>query len=79
MFTPWNSSSACLLANSDRIGGDRIDLLNRGHAIPLGLYAPCSMRYACPSTGAQPFFKQVSHKAPSTHIEGGAFLFCLGD
>jgi hypothetical protein len=24
------------------------------------------------------FFKQVSHKAPLTHIEGGAFLFCSG-
>ena len=36
MFTPWNSFSACLLARSDRIGGDRLDLLNRGHVIPLG-------------------------------------------
>ena len=36
MFTPWNSFSACLLAKSDRIGGDHLDLLNRGHAIPLG-------------------------------------------
>ena len=24
------------------------------------------------------FFKQGSHKAPLTHIEGGAFLFCSG-
>ncbi len=24
------------------------------------------------------FFKQVSHKAPLTHIEGGACLFCSG-
>jgi len=35
--TGVNSSSACLLAKSDRIGADRIDLLNRGDAIPLGL------------------------------------------
>ncbi len=27
--------------------------------------------------GVRPFFKQVSHKAPPTHIEGGAFLSCL--
>ena len=60
--TGVNSSSACLLAKSDRIGADRIDLLNRGDAIPLGV---------------QLFFKQVSHKAPLTHKEGGAFLFCL--
>ncbi len=38
-------------------------------------YAPCALRHACHSTGVQPFFKQVSHKAPSTHKEGGAFLF----
>jgi hypothetical protein len=25
-----------------------------------------------------PFFEEVSHKAPPTHIEGGAFSFCLG-
>jgi len=60
--TGVNSFSACLLAKSDRIGADRIDLLNRGDAIPLGV---------------QLFFKKVSHKAPPTHIEGGAFLFCL--
>ena len=36
MPTPWNSFSACLLAKSDRIGRDRLDLLNRGDAIPLG-------------------------------------------
>ena len=53
---------ACLLAKSDRIGADRIDLLNRGDAIPLGV---------------QLFFKQGSHKAPLTHKEGGAFLFYL--
>ncbi len=62
MFTPCNACPACLLAKSDRIGADRIDLLNRGDAIPLGV---------------QLFFKKVSHKAPPTHIEGGAFLFCL--
>ena len=60
--TGVNSSSACLLAKSDRIGADRIDLLNRGDAIPLGV---------------QLFFKKVSHKAPLTYNEGGAFLFCL--
>ncbi len=63
-FTPWNSFSACLLAKSDRIGGDRIDLLNRGNVIPLGV---------------QLFLKKISHKAPPTHIEGGAFLFCPVD
>jgi len=31
----------------------------------------------CYSTGVKPFFKKVSHKAPLTHKEGGAFLFCL--
>jgi hypothetical protein len=36
MPAPWNSYSACLLAKSDRIGGDRLDLLNRGHVIPPG-------------------------------------------
>ena len=40
MFTPWNSFSACLLAKSDRISGDRLDLLNRGHVIPLGFTPP---------------------------------------
>ena len=59
MFTLWNSFSTCLLAKSDRIGADRIDLLNQGDAIPLGV---------------RPFFKQVSHKAPPTHNEGGAFF-----
>ncbi len=43
-FTPWNSFSACLLARSDRIGEDRLNLLHRGDAIPLGV---------------QLFFKQV--------------------
>ena len=37
MPAPWNSFSACLLARSDRIGGDRLDLVNRGHVIPPGL------------------------------------------
>ena len=46
-------------------------------SISLALYAPCTMRHACYPAGAQSFFKQVSHKAPSTHNEGGAFLFCL--
>ena len=85
MFTPWNSSSACLLARSDRIGGDRLDLLNLGDVIPPGLHAPyvlcyalCSMRHACYSTGVQSFFKQVSHKAPPAHKEGGAFCFARG-
>jgi len=73
--TGVSSFSACLLAKNDRIGGDRLDLLNRGHVIPLGLYAPCSMHHACRSTGVQPFLKKVSHKAPLTHNEGGAFLF----
>jgi len=36
MPAPWNSYSACLLAKSDRIGGDRLDLLHRGGVIPLG-------------------------------------------
>jgi len=36
MPAPWNSFSACLIAKSDRIGADRIDLFNRGDAIPLG-------------------------------------------
>ena len=89
MFTPCNVYPACLLGRSDRIGRARLDLVNRGHVIPLGLSsefripssefgnAPCSMHHACYSTGARPFFKQVSHKAPLTHNEGGAFLFCL--
>ncbi len=36
MFTPWNSFSACLLAKSDHIGGDRLDLAHQGGVIPLG-------------------------------------------
>jgi len=35
--TGVNSFSACLLAKSDRIGGDRLDLLHRDGVIPLGL------------------------------------------
>ncbi len=79
MPAPWNSSSACLrapreihisdsaayftgVARSDRIGGGRLNLLNRGHAIPLGVRS---------------FFKKGSHKAPSTHNEGGAFFLFL--
>jgi hypothetical protein len=62
MPAPWNYFSACLLAKSDRIGEDRLDLLHRGGVIPLGV---------------QLFFKQGSHKAPSTRKEGGVFLFCL--
>jgi len=60
--TGVNSSSACLLAKKDRIGRARLDLVNRSDAIPLGV---------------QLFFKKISHKAPSTQKEGGAFLFCL--
>jgi len=48
--TGVNSFSACLLAKSDRIGGDRLDLLNRGHVIAPGRevhresrgFAPCN-------------------------------------
>ncbi len=62
-FTPWNSFSACLLAKNDRIGRARLDLVNRGDAIPLGV---------------QLFFKKISHKAPLTHNEGGALCFARG-
>ena len=41
--------------------------------------ALCPLRHACYSPGVRQFFKQVSHKAPSTHIEGGAFLLCPVD
>ena len=64
MFTPWNSFSACLLAKNDRIGRARLDLVNQGDAIPLGV---------------RPFLKKVSHKAPPTHNEGGAFCFTPWD
>ncbi len=98
--TGVNSSSACLLAKSDRIGGDHLDLLNQGHVNPLGLssefripssefgnapyalcYALCPLRHAlygmhhaCYPAGVQLFFEEVSHKAPSSQKEGGAFL-----
>jgi len=49
-FTPWNSFSACLLAKSDLIGGDRLDLVNRGSVIPLGP-TPCN---ACPVGSGNP-------------------------
>ncbi len=39
-------------------------------------HAPCAMLVT--PLGVQLFFKQRSHKAPLTHIEGGAFLFCSG-
>ena len=77
------------VAKKDRIGRARLDLVNQGHVNPLGLSsefwipssefgnAPCSMHHACRSTGVRSFLKKVSHKAPSTHNEGGAFLFCL--
>jgi len=46
---PWNFSSACLVARSGRTGEDSLDLLNRGHVIPLGLYAPYALCYSlCP-------------------------------
>ena len=35
--TGVNPFSACLLGRSDSIGGNRLDLLNQGDAIPLGL------------------------------------------
>ena len=55
MFTLWNSCSACLAAKSDCIGGDRLDLLNRGHVIPPGRevhhqsrgFAPWNFGSAC--------------------------------
>ncbi len=96
--TGVNSFSACLLAKSDSIGGDRLDFLNRGQVIPLGstpwnavfpvkhpslgIFAIASgqnsyYRGELIPLGVWPFFKQVSHKAPPTQIEGGAFLFCL--
>jgi len=50
------------VAKSDSIGGDRLDLLNRGDAIPLGV---------------QLFFKKAIPKAPPTHNEGGAFFLFL--
>ncbi len=43
MPAPWNSFSACLLARSDRIGGDHLDLLNQSHVNPLGLCALCAL------------------------------------
>jgi len=61
-FTPWNYYSACLLPKNDHIGRARLDLLNQGDAIPLGV---------------QLFFKKAIPKAPPTFEEGGAFLFCL--
>lgn len=119
MLTPCNACPACLLAKNDRIGGDRLNLVNQGHVNPLGLssefripssefgnalclYLPPQVPplagrsssvalllpfalYALRSAlcamlvtplGGRPFFKKVSHKAPPTHIEGGAFLFC---
>ena len=55
MPAPWSSFSACLLAKNDRIGRDRLDLVNQGHVNPLGLHAPyalrhalCSLRSFCP-------------------------------
>ena len=54
MYTPWNSFFACLLAKNDRIGRARLDLVNGGHVILLGLSAPCSMHHACRSTGSFP-------------------------
>ena len=45
------------------------------HPLCAMLCALCAM-LALP-LGVQLFFKKVSHKAPSTHNEGGAFLFCL--
>ncbi len=51
MFTPWTSFSACLLAKSDRIGGDRLDLLNRGDVIPLGL-RKSNIRFSKSSTSS---------------------------
>ena len=48
-------------------------------------YALCPMLYALSlcamlvtPLGVQLFFKQGSHKAPLTHIEDGASLFCSG-
>ncbi len=48
----------------DRISVECLNLVHQGGVIPLG---------------ARPFFKQVSHKAPPAHKEGGAFLFCPGE
>ncbi len=39
------------VAKNDRIGRAHLDLVNQGHAIPLGV---------------RRFFQEVSHKAPST-------------
>ena len=86
--TGVNSFSARLLAKNDRIGRARLDLLNRGHVIPPGLEVHresggFALRNNCPMkskgyfTGAPSFFKDVSHKAPSTQREGGAFLLYL--
>ncbi len=36
-FTPCNVYPACLLARSDCIGEDRLNLLNRSDVIPLGI------------------------------------------
>ncbi len=36
MMAPQNAYPACLLPRNDRIGRDRLDLVNRGGVIPLG-------------------------------------------
>jgi hypothetical protein len=80
-FTPWNSFSACLLVKNDRIGGDRLDLVNQGGVIPLGLYALCSLPYAlcsmlyalslCPMLAALllpfPLYSLLSALCPMLH------------
>ena len=75
MLTPWNSSSACLLARSDRIGGDHLDLLNRGHVIPLGLHAPYAMRYApCPLPSALCLPREIHISDSAAYFTGAPCL-----
>jgi hypothetical protein len=64
--TGVNSFSACLLAKNDRIGGDRLDLLNRGHAIPLG-FTPwnesCPGEHLSFGSFAIPLAQNLSHRS----------------
>ncbi len=69
MPAPWNSFSARLGSRNGRISVKSFLFLSRSM-----LHAPCAMLVTPP--GVRSFFKQVSHKAPPTHNEGGAFLFC---
>jgi hypothetical protein len=67
-MAPRNAYPAYLLAKNDRIGRERLDLVNQSHVNPLGLHALCSLRSAlCPLPSSPSASSPASRDAPQVY------------